>query len=111
MISQDIDAGIDWYGRVKTNHSASRKMLRDNLSAHEILDIIGIRAITEHVDDCYRLIRRIHSQFLVQGGEFVRTRRSSWAPSSRQRHAARHAARPPSIAALPRLVEIAYVAA
>lgn len=70
MISQDIDSGIDWYGRVKTNHSASRKMLRDSLGAHEILDIIGIRAVTEHVHDCYGLIRRIHSEFSVQAGQF-----------------------------------------
>jgi GTP pyrophosphokinase len=69
-ISQDIDSGIDWYGRVKTNHSASRKMERDSLGTHEILDIIGIRAVTEDVHDCYRLIRRIHSEFPVQASEF-----------------------------------------
>ena len=69
-ISQDIDSGIDWYGRVKTNHSASRKMVRNSLGAHEILDIIGIRAVTEDVDDCYRLIRLIHSEFPVRASEF-----------------------------------------
>ena len=68
-ISQDFDSGIDWYGRVKTNHSASRKMLRDSLGAHEILDIIGIRAVTEHVHDCYGLIRRIHSEFSAHESE------------------------------------------
>jgi len=69
-LSQDIDSGVDLYGRVKTNHSSSRKMLRDSLGIHEILDIIGIRAVTEHMHDCYRLIRRIHSEFPVQSSEF-----------------------------------------
>jgi len=70
MISQDIGSGVDWYGRVKTHRSASRKMLRDSLGIHEILDIIGIRAVTEHVHDCYRLIRRIHSEFPARASEF-----------------------------------------
>jgi (p)ppGpp synthase/HD superfamily hydrolase len=69
-ISQDIDSGVDWYGRVKTNHAVSRKMLRGSLGIHEILDIIGIRAVTEHVHDCYRLIRRIPSAFPVLASEF-----------------------------------------
>jgi GTP pyrophosphokinase len=70
MISQDIDSGIDWHGRVKADRSASRKMLRNSLGIDEILDIIGIRAVTEHVHNCYRLIRRIHSEFPVQASEF-----------------------------------------
>ena len=45
-------------------------MLRNSRGIFEILDIIGIRAVTEHVDDCYRLIRRIHSEFPVLASEF-----------------------------------------
>ncbi len=70
MISLDIDSGVDWHGRVKTNPSGSKKGLRGGPGIGEVLDVIGIRAVTEHVYDCYRLIRRIHSAFPVQEGKF-----------------------------------------
>ncbi|MBK8011625.1 MAG: hypothetical protein IPK13_09750 [Deltaproteobacteria bacterium] len=70
VLSRDADFGVQLYGRVKSSHSASQKMLRNKLVAHEVLDIIGIRAITDHVHDCYRLIRRIHLEFPVLVGEF-----------------------------------------
>lgn len=69
-LSQDNDSDVDLYGRVKTKHSSSRKMLRNSLGTQEILDIIGIRAVTEHTQDCYRLIRRIHLEFPVLASEF-----------------------------------------
>ena len=69
-LSAGVDPGIEWCGRVKTHRSASRKRLRNGPGAHEILDVIGVRAVTVHVSDCYRLIRLIHSEFPVLENEF-----------------------------------------
>ena len=69
-LSRDVDPCVQLNGRLKSDVSTKRKMSRTGLAAHEVLDIIGIRAITEHVHDCYRLVRRIHSEFPVQASEF-----------------------------------------
>ncbi|MDH5670633.1 MAG: hypothetical protein OEZ06_00690 [Myxococcales bacterium] len=70
VLLRDFDAGIQLYGRIKSIDSTSDKMLREGVGAHEVLDIIGIRAVTDHVHDCYRMIRRIHSGFPVLAREY-----------------------------------------
>jgi (p)ppGpp synthase/HD superfamily hydrolase len=45
-------------------------MRHNRLGVHQVLDIIGIRAVIEHTNDCYRLIRRIHAEFQVIAGEY-----------------------------------------
>jgi len=69
-LSLSFDPGIQLYGRIKSIGSISEKMLHNGLGAHQVLDIIGIRAVTEHTQDCYRLIRRIHSEFPVLAIEY-----------------------------------------
>ncbi len=65
-----LNPDIQVYGRIKSTVSTSQKMLDKFLDAHEILDVIGIRAITRHTRDCYRLIRGIHSAFPVLPREY-----------------------------------------
>lgn len=69
-LSRNFDPGIQLYGRIKSIVSISEKMLNNDLGAHQVLDIIGIRAVTKHAQDCYRLIRRIHSGFPVLPSEY-----------------------------------------
>jgi (p)ppGpp synthase/HD superfamily hydrolase len=45
-------------------------MSNNGLGVHQILDIIGIRAITQHTRDCYRLISRIHMEFQAMEHEY-----------------------------------------
>ena len=64
-LSRNFDSSIQLYGRIKSIGSISEKMQNSGLGAHQVLDIIGIRAVTRDAQDCYRLIRRIHSGFPV----------------------------------------------
>jgi GTP pyrophosphokinase len=64
-LSWGIDPRTQLYGRVKSVASISFKMYINGIGAHQVLDIIGIRAITRHTRDCYRLVHRIHSAFEV----------------------------------------------
>jgi GTP pyrophosphokinase len=65
-----LDPDFGLYGRIKSLDSISNKMLDNNLDGSQILDIIGVRAITRHPRDCYRLIERIHSEFRVLASEY-----------------------------------------
>lgn len=69
-LAREVDPAVDLYGRVKTTNSVAQKMLRNHVSAHGILDILGVRAVTEHTMGCYRLIRSIHLEFPVLLSEF-----------------------------------------
>jgi (p)ppGpp synthase/HD superfamily hydrolase len=66
----ELDPHFRLYGRIKSLESISNKMVGNNLDASQILDIIGVRAITKDQSDCYRLIRRVHSEFQVLAGEY-----------------------------------------
>jgi (p)ppGpp synthase/HD superfamily hydrolase len=66
----EFDPDFRLCGRIKSLESVSNKMLGNNLNANQILDIIGVRAITKDQSDCYRLIRRVHSEFQVLAGEY-----------------------------------------
>ncbi len=67
---RELDPDFRLYGRIKSLESISNKMLGNNLDASQLLDIIGVRAITKHPLDCYRLIERIHSEFQVLASEY-----------------------------------------
>jgi len=69
-LSRNFDPGIQLYGRIKSIVSISAKMLHNGLGAHQVLDIIGIRAVTSHTEDCYRLVRRVHSELPVLAIEY-----------------------------------------
>jgi (p)ppGpp synthase/HD superfamily hydrolase len=69
-LSRNFDPGFQLHGRIKSIVSISEKMAHNGLGAHQVLDIIGIRAITKHTQDCYRLVRRIHSEYSVLASEY-----------------------------------------
>ncbi len=66
----EINPDFRLYGRIKSFESISKKMFDNRLDASQVLDIIGIRAITMHLHDCYRLIRRVHSKFQILASEY-----------------------------------------
>jgi GTP pyrophosphokinase len=66
----ELDRDFRLFGRIKSLESISNKMLNNSLDVSQILDIIGIRVITRHPRDCYRLIRRVHSEFEVLASEY-----------------------------------------
>jgi GTP pyrophosphokinase len=59
----EMDLDFRLYGRIKSLKSISNKMLDNDLDVGQVLDIIGIRAITRLPRDCYRLIRRVHTEY------------------------------------------------
>ena len=69
-LSLGLNIEIELSGRIKSPTSLSAKMLKNGLPSEEILDIIGIRAVTDTTRDCYRLVRCIHSTFPVILGEY-----------------------------------------
>jgi (p)ppGpp synthase/HD superfamily hydrolase len=69
-LSCRVDASIEVRGRVKSIASASQKMTSRAVGAHQILDIIGVRAITRNTQDCYRLVALIHLEFFTLGAEY-----------------------------------------
>ena len=66
----ELDPDFRLYGRIKSIESISNKMLANSLNASQILDIIGVRVITNDPSDCYRFIRRVHSEFQVLAAEY-----------------------------------------
>jgi GTP pyrophosphokinase len=68
--ARHIDPSVQVYGRIKTAASISDKMSSNGLGAHQVLDIIGVRAVTQHERDCYRLVNRIHGEFEVLEDEY-----------------------------------------
>jgi GTP pyrophosphokinase len=69
-LSWRFDPSIQLYGRIKSIASISDKMANNALDAHQILDIIGVRAITQRTRDCYQLVNRIHREFEVLEDEY-----------------------------------------
>ena len=57
-------------GRVKHFYSIYRKMSLQNKRFEEILDLMAIRIIAESVDDCYRVLGIIHSNYTPIISEF-----------------------------------------
>jgi GTP pyrophosphokinase len=66
----ELDPDFRLYGRIKSLESISKKMLNNGHDAGQVLDIVGIRAISRHSRDCYRLIQRVHSEFQVLASEY-----------------------------------------
>jgi (p)ppGpp synthase/HD superfamily hydrolase len=50
--------------------SISKKMSQKNLGVSQVLDIIGVRAITQYTRDCYRLVHRIRDNFETLENEY-----------------------------------------
>jgi GTP pyrophosphokinase len=65
-----VDPRVQLSGRIKSVDSILGKMSVTGAVVHQILDIIGIRAIFQHTRDCYRLVNRIHGEFEVLEQEY-----------------------------------------
>ena len=69
-LAEEIDPDITIQGRVKTVESIREKMARNNLALNEVMDVIGIRAITGRTDDCYQIRDVLHDEFTVLHDEY-----------------------------------------
>ena len=69
-LSWRLDPRIQLYGRLKTIASISDKMSANALGVHQVLDIIGVRVITQHTRDCYHLVELIHREFAALEAEY-----------------------------------------
>ncbi len=57
-------------GRAKSFHSIYNKMQKKNRSFEEIYDLLAIRVITKTVEDCYKLLGMVHSNWSYVQTEF-----------------------------------------
>ncbi len=57
-------------GRTKTAYSIWKKMERKSISLEQLSDIYGFRVVVDSVDDCYRALGVLHSQWPTVPGRF-----------------------------------------
>lgn len=72
------EAGIkaEVAGREKTSCSIWRKMEKKNVAFEQLADIIAFRVLVDSVEDCYRVLGVIHTQYhMIPGGfkDFIST--------------------------------------
>lgn len=63
-----VEANIK--GRQKKAYSIWKKMQRRNVTLEQINDIIAFRVIVQSVEDCYRALGMIHTNFQIMPGRF-----------------------------------------
>ena len=68
LADSEIDARVS--GRIKRPVSIWRKMQRKNVRFERLTDIIAFRVVVASVEDCYRVLGKIHSEYRVIPGEF-----------------------------------------
>ena len=68
LAEADIECWIS--GRTKRPVSIWRKMQRKNVEYEQLTDIIAFRVIVASVEDCYRALGVIHTQYRMIPGEF-----------------------------------------
>jgi len=66
--NEGIDAVIS--GRQKKAYSIWKKMQRRNVALEKINDIIAFRVIVKTIDECYRSLGIIHTNFQIMPGRF-----------------------------------------
>jgi (p)ppGpp synthase/HD superfamily hydrolase len=62
-LSRRICHSVTVVGRIKSSTSIGHKMLRKGIGVDEVLDIIGVRVITQDRSDCDRLVNLILVEF------------------------------------------------
>lgn len=62
MAQQNIK-DIETHQRVKGRYSLWKKLARKNMDIEQIYDIVALRIIVPHIEDCYRLLGIIHSMW------------------------------------------------
>ena len=72
LASRCAEAGLDAQvrGRDKALYSIYRKMREKGLRLSEVMDIHGIRIVTDNVDDCYRVLGLVHGVYKPVPGRF-----------------------------------------
>ena len=68
LAEADVECWIS--GRTKRPVSIWRKMQRKNVEYEQLTDIIAFRVIVASVEDCYRALGVIHTQYRMIPGEF-----------------------------------------
>jgi len=68
LAGADIECWIS--GRTKRPVSIWRKMQRKNVEYEQLTDIIAFRVVVASVEDCYRALGVIHTQYRMIPGEF-----------------------------------------
>jgi len=58
------------YGREKKPYSIWQKMQNKQISLEQLSDIYGFRILTEEIEDCYRILGCIHTNWRVVPGRF-----------------------------------------
>ena len=66
----DASIKADVTGRPKHHYSIYRKMVEQGRSFEEIHDLIGIRVITDTLQDCYAVLGLVHARWLPVSGRF-----------------------------------------
>ena len=64
----DIDATVKY--RQKNIHSIYRKMKEKKISFKSLTDVLGVRIMTDSVDDCYRVLGVMHNLYKPLPGKF-----------------------------------------
>ena len=68
LSEQDLQADVS--GREKLPNSIWRKMQRKNVGFEQLSDIMAFRILVESVEDCYRALGIIHSNYRLVPGRF-----------------------------------------
>lgn len=63
-------AHFDVHGRSKNIHSIHRKMQRKNVALDAIYDATAVRVLVDTVDDCYKVLSFVHSEWERVPAEF-----------------------------------------
>ena len=68
LLSESMDVRIQ--GRAKHFYGIYRKILREHKKFREIWDLLGVRIITDTVENCYRALGAIHAEWNPVDGRF-----------------------------------------
>ncbi len=67
--TQQLGATASVTGRIKSFASTWHKMKRRRMSYLDIFDAIGARVVVEDIDECYRLLERVHGRYAQIRGQ------------------------------------------
>ena len=69
-LSKEYDLPAVVQGRYKSTYSIWNKMYKQHISFHQVSDIFAFRLIVNSVEDCYRCLWMIHSNYPAITGRF-----------------------------------------
>lgn len=68
LVASGLKASVNW--REKKPYSIWRKMENKQISLEQLSDIYGFRIIVDNIEDCYRVLGIIHTNWRVVPGRF-----------------------------------------